>query len=96
MANNPLHHTKFVVWWDHLDGGSGKMVRSTKEFRRKEDAALFIRKQPHVAQHRDGAGCFMHVESKEVFRDGKTRTTTIVEDVWTYREIAEMAERARG
>ncbi len=90
--NNPFHNTRFVVWWDHVDAASGKMVRNTKEFKRKEEAALFIRKQPHVARYPNGAGCYMQVESKEVARDGKTRTTTVREDVWTYREIADMAQ----
>ncbi len=67
------------------------MVRSTKDFKRKDEAALFIRKQPHIVKHPDGAGCLMRVESKQTFSDGKTRTTTVVEDVWVYREIVEMA-----
>jgi hypothetical protein len=90
--NNALHTTTFHVWWDHLDGGSGKMVRSEKVFRKKEEAALFIRKQPHILRRLNAAGCYMLVESKETFRDGKTRQTTIKEDVWTYQELLKLVE----
>lgn len=88
--NNPLHSTRFHVWWDHVDGSTGKLVRSTKEFRRKDEAALFIRKTPHLADH-GAAGCYQQTDSREVFRDGKTRTTTVREDVWTFQEIVRMA-----
>jgi hypothetical protein len=87
--NSALHSTRFHVWWEHVDGSTGKIVRSTKEFRRKEEAALFIRKMPHLTSH-GAAGCYSLTESKEVARDGKTRTTTVQQDIWTFREIAEM------
>ena len=35
----------------------------------------------------------MKAETKEVHRDGKTRLTTVKEDVWTYREMVALAGR---
>ncbi len=93
--NNALHATRFHVWWDHLDGATGKLVRSTKEFRRKEEAATFIRKTPHLINH-GAAGCYMQTESREVARDGKVKTTTVKQDVWTFAEIRDMARPAPG
>jgi hypothetical protein len=87
--NSALHTTRFHVWWDHPDGSTGKIVRSTKEFRHKDEAAIFIRKTPHLTRH-GAAGCVMVTESREVARDGKTKTTTIRQDVWTFLEIVEM------
>ena len=49
--NRPLHKSVFHVWWDHVDGSTGKLVRSDKEFPRKEEAASFIRKTPHLVNH---------------------------------------------
>jgi hypothetical protein len=46
--NRPLHKTGFHVWWDHVDGATGKLVGSTKESQRKDEAATFIRKTPHL------------------------------------------------
>lgn len=91
--NRPFHTTTFHVWWDHLDAATGKLVRTEKVFKRKEEAALFVRKQPHITQRLDGAGCYMKAETKEVHRDGKTRLTTVKEDVWTYREMVALAGR---
>jgi hypothetical protein len=90
--NSPLHNTRFHVWWDHVDGSTGKIVRSTKEFRRKEEAALFIRKTPQLTGHA-AAGCYSFTESKEVARDGKARITTVRQDIWTFQEIAELCGR---
>ena len=28
--NRPLHKSVFHVWWDHVDGSTGKLVRSDK------------------------------------------------------------------
>jgi hypothetical protein len=88
--NNPLHSTAFHVWWDHVDGSTGKLVRSSKTFKRKDEAALFIRKTPHLVDH-GAAGCYMLTESKEVARDGKAKITTVRQDVWTFDEIRAMA-----
>lgn len=87
--NRPLHKTRFHVWWDHVDGSTGKLVRSTKDFARKEEAALFIRKTPHLINH-GAAGCHQISESKEVARDGKATLTTVQQDVWTFQEIVQM------
>jgi hypothetical protein len=94
--NNALHSTRFYVWWEHPDGATGHVVRSTKEFKRKEEAALFIRKTPHLVKIPNGAGCYMQTESKEVARDGKTKTTTVRQDVWTYREIVDLVHGVHG
>jgi hypothetical protein len=91
-VNRPFHKTVFHVWWDHLDGSSGKLVRSTKEFPRKEEAASFIRKTPHLID-RGAAGCYQLTESREVARDGKATVTSIRQDVWTAQEIAAMSRR---
>ena len=91
--NNPLHKTGFHVWWDHVDGSTGKLVRSTKEFPRKEEAASFIRKTPHLVNH-GAAGCYLLTESREVARDGKVTETSMRQDVWTFQEIAAMARGA--
>jgi hypothetical protein len=88
--NNPLHNTRFHVWWDHVDGATGKLVRNTKEFKRKEEAAVFIRKTPHLVDH-GAAGCYSLTVAKEVARDGKVKTTTVQQDMWTYQEIMDMA-----
>lgn len=88
--NAPLHSTRFQLWWDHVDGSTGKLVRNSKEFRRKDEAALFIRKTPHLVDH-GAAGCYQITESKEVARDGKEKLTTVRQDVWTFREISDMA-----
>jgi hypothetical protein len=90
--NRPLHKTVFHVWWDHVDGSTGKLVRSTKEFPRKEEAASFIRKTPHLADH-GAAGCYQLSESREVARDGKATVTSIRQDIWTLQEIAAMSRR---
>jgi hypothetical protein len=87
--NQPLHQTRFEVWWDHLDKATGKLVRNTKEFRRKEEAALFLRKTPHVVDQ-GAAGCHQITESREIARDGKTKTTIVRQDVWTFREIVDL------
>ena len=89
MANRPYHTTKFVVWWDQLDGNTGHIRRIEREFKRKEEAAVFIRKQPAIDRHL--AGCFMLEESQEVARDGKVTITTVKADVWTYDEIRDLA-----
>jgi hypothetical protein len=89
-VNNALHSTRFHVWWDHVDGATGKLVRTTKEFKRKEEAAAFIHKTPHIVDH-GAAGCVMVTESKEVARDGKTKQTTVRQDVWTFQELRDMA-----
>jgi hypothetical protein len=88
--NRPLHKTIFCVWWDHLDGSTGKLVRSSKEFPRKEEAASFIRKTPHLVD-RGAAGCYQLTESREVARDGKATVTTIRQDIWTFQEIGTMS-----
>ena len=88
--NRPLHKSIFHVWWDHVDGSTGKLVRSNKEFPRKEEAASFIRKTPALMNH-GAAGCYSLTESHEVARDGKTTNTTVRQDIWTLQEIAEMA-----
>ena len=88
--NNPLHRTGFHVWWDHVDGSTGKLVRSTKEFPRKEDAAAFIRKTPHLTHH-GAAGGYQLTESREVARDGKAKVTSVRQDLWTLQEIASMS-----
>jgi hypothetical protein len=88
--NRPLHKTRFQVWWDHVDGATGKLVRSSKEFPRKEEAALFIRKTPHLVNH-GAAGCYQFTESREVARDGKETITTVRQDVWTFQEIVQLA-----
>jgi hypothetical protein len=87
--NKPLHTTAFQVWWDHVDGSTGKLVRSTKAFPRKEDAASFIRKTPHLTDQ-GAAGCHQLTESHEVARDGKVTDTTVRQDLWTLQEIARM------
>lgn len=88
--NRPLHKSVFHVWWDHVDGSTGKVVRSTKEFQRKEEAASFIRKTPHLT-HEGAAGCYQLTESREVAKDGKATHTTIRQDMWTLQEIASMS-----
>lgn len=88
--NRPLHKSVFHVWWDHVDGSTGKVVRSTKEFQRKEEAASFIRKTPHLT-HEGAAGCYQLTESREVAKDGKVTHTTIRQDMWTLQEIASMS-----
>ena len=88
--NNALHTTRFHVWWDHVDGATGKVVRSTKEFPRKEEAALFIRKTPHLTSH-GAAGCYSISEAKEVARDGKVRITTVRQDIWTLQELIQLS-----
>jgi hypothetical protein len=88
--NSPLHKSSFHVWWDHVDGATGKLVRSTKEFPRKEEAASFIRKTPHLTNH-GAAGCYQLTESREVARDGKAKVTSIRQDMWTFQEIASMS-----
>jgi hypothetical protein len=76
--NRPLHKSVFHVWWDHVDGSTGKLVRSKK---RKEDAASFIRKTPHLVSH-GAAGCYLQSGSREVARDGKVTETTVRQDPW--------------
>jgi hypothetical protein len=88
--NRPLHKTVFQVWWDHVDGSTGKLVRSTKEFARKDEAATFIRKTPHLTDH-GAAGCHQLTESREVARDGKVTHTTVRQDMWTLRELTSMS-----
>ena len=88
--NRPLHKSSFHVWWDHVDGSTGKLVRSTKEFGHKEEAASFIRKTPHLVNH-GAAGCYLLTESREVARDGKAKITSIRQDIWTFQEIASMS-----
>lgn len=90
MSNRNLHKTVFHVWWDHVDGASGKLARSTKQFARKEEAAAFIRKTPHLIKH-GAAGCYQLTESREVARDGKATETTVKQDMWTFHEIALMS-----
>jgi hypothetical protein len=65
-------------------------VRSTKEFQRKEEAASFIRKTPHLT-HQGAAGCHQVTESREVAKDGKVTVTTVRQDIWTFQEIAAMS-----
>ncbi|HEY4188053.1 MAG TPA: hypothetical protein VGP07_23455 [Polyangia bacterium] len=91
--NRPLHKSTFHVWWDLVDGSTGKLVRGTKEFPRKEDAAAFIRKTPHLV-HQGAAGCYQLTESREVARDGKATITTVRQDMWTYQEIVTMSRGA--
>jgi hypothetical protein len=91
--NRPLHKTAFHVWWDYVDGSTGKLVRGDKEFPRKEDAAAFIRKTPHLANH-GAAGCYQLTESRDVARDGKATVTTVRQDIWTVQEIAAMSRGA--
>ena len=71
----------------------GKLIRSNKEFSRKEEAAAFIRKTPHLINH-GAAGCYHLTESREVARDGKETFTSIRQDVWTFQEIASMSRKA--
>ena len=73
-----------------LASSTGKLVRSTKEFPRKEEAAAFIRKTPHLINH-GAAGCYQLTESREVAKDGKATVTTIRQDIWTLQEIASMS-----
>ena len=65
-------------------------MRSDKEFPRKEEAASFIRKTPHLVNH-GAAGCYQLTESREVARDGKVTLTSIRQDIWTLQEIAAMS-----
>ena len=73
-----------------VDGQAGAQQ---KEFPRKEEAASFIRKTPHLINH-GAAGCYLLTESREVARDGKATETSIRQDVWTFQEIASMARGA--
>ena len=90
--NRPLHKSVFHVWWDHVDGSTGKLVRSDKEFPRKEEAASFICKTPHLVSQ-GTAGCYQLTESREVAKDGKATVTSIRQDIWTSQEIASMSRR---
>lgn len=85
MGNHPLHDTHFHVWWVGRDGN-----RNTQTFDTKQEAAIFIRKTPHLVKYGQ-AGCFMQTESRKVARDGKQTVTVVKEDMWTFREIVEMA-----
>lgn len=91
--NKPLHKSTFHVWWDYVDGSTGKLAREIKEFPRKEEAAAFIRKTPHLV-HRGAAGAYHLTESREVARDGKATVTSIRQDLWTFQEIVSMSRGA--
>ncbi len=91
--NRPLHKSTFHVWWDYVDGSTGKLVCGIKEFPRKEEAAAFIRKTPHLVHH-GAAGAYHLTESREVARDGKATVTSIRQDLWTFQEIVSMSRGA--
>lgn len=90
MSNNPLHSTNFHLWWV---GSDGKHI--TKVFNTKQEAAVFIRKTPHLGRYGQ-AGCYMRTESRKVARDGKRTITIVEQDMWTFQELAQMAAGADG